>query len=171
MRDFQKILERGGQSYVIGFNLKLQAEYLLALWSRVRDGTLSRVDFLAEFPAVQCHIRFWLTQGILCDCPSTAETCGNLLALDEALWCFVTCPGVQPTNNAAERALRHPVIWRRGSHGTQSDHASLFVQRMLTVAQTCRLQRRPVLAFLRSAVISYRVGIPAPSLLPPILDN
>jgi len=171
VRDFQKILERGGQSYVIGYNLKLQAEYLLALWSRVRDGTLSRADFLAEFPAVQCHLRFWLTQGLLCDCPSTAETCGNLLALDEALWRFITCPGVEPTNNAAERALRHPVIWRRTSHGTQSDAGSLFVQRMLTVAETCRLQRRPVLAFIRSAVLAYRAGLPAPSLLPSSLDN
>ncbi len=171
LRDFQKILERGDQSYIIGYNLKLQAEYLLALWSRVRDGTLSRADFLAEFPAVQCHIRFWLTQGILADCQSTAETCGHLLALDDALWRFVSCPGVEPTNNAAERALRHPVIWRRNSHGTQSDAGSLFVQRMLTVAETCRLQRRPVLAFVRSAIVAYRARLPAPSLLPSGLDN
>jgi transposase len=171
LRDFQKILERGGQSYVIGYNLKLQAEYLLALWSRVRDGTLSHADFLAEFPAIQCHLRFWLTQGILCDCQSTAETCGHLLALDEALWRFVTCPGVEPTNNAAERALRHPVIWRRTSHGTQSEAGSQFVQHMLTVAETCRLQRRPVLAFVRSAVLAYRAGLSAPSLLPSSLDH
>jgi hypothetical protein len=171
VRDFQKILERGGQSYRIGCNLKLQAEYLLVLWSRVRDGTLPYADFLAEFPAIQCHIRYWLTQGILCDCPSTAQTCGHLLALDVALWRFVTSPGVEPTNNAAERALRHPVIWRRTSHGTQSDPGSLFVQRMLTVAETCRLQHRPVFAFVRSALLAYRAGLPAPSLLPSSLDN
>jgi transposase len=171
LRDFQKILERGGQSYLIGCNLKLQAEYLLALWSRVRDGTLSYADFLAEFPAVQCHLRYWLTQGLLCDCPSTAQTCDHLLALDIALWRFVTSPGIEPTNNAAERALRHPVIWRRTSPGTQSDHGSLFVQRMLTVAETCRLQHRPVFAFVRSALLAYRAGLPAPSLLPSNLEN
>jgi transposase len=60
LRDFQKILERGEDSYRIGANLKLQAEYLLVLWSRVRDGTLPYADFLAEFPTIQCHIRFWL---------------------------------------------------------------------------------------------------------------
>lgn len=78
-------------------------------------------------------------------------------------------PGLEPTNNAAERALRHPVIWRRTSHGTHADHGSLFVQHRLTVAETCRLQRRPVFEFVRAAVIAYRTGKPAPSLLPP--DN
>jgi transposase len=166
LRDFQKILERGDASYRIGLNLKLHAEYLLVLWAHVRDGTLSYAMFLAEFPAIQCHQRYWLTQGLLCSDESTAETCRRLIALDTALWAFVTSPGVEPTNNAAERALRHPVIWRRTSHGTQSDHGRLFVERMLTVAQTCRQQHRPVLAFVRSALLAYRAAHPAPSLLP-----
>jgi transposase len=136
----------------------------------VRDGTLPYADFLAEFPAIQCHIRYWLTQGLLCDHSSTAETCRHRLALDAALWRFADTPGVEPTNKAAERPLRHPVRWRRTSHGTQSDHGSLFVQRMLTVAETCRLQHRPVLDFVRSAVIAYRAGLPAPSLLPAASD-
>ncbi len=166
LRDFQKILERGGDSYRIGYHLKLHADYLLVLWAHVRDGTLPYTAFLAEYPAIQCHLRYWLTQGLLCPEESTAETCRRLIALDAALWSFVTAPGVEPTNNAAERALRHPVIWRRTSHGTQSDHGRLFVQRMLTVAETCRRQHRPVLAFVRSALLAYRAGYPAPSLLP-----
>jgi transposase len=166
LRDFQKMLERGGESYRIGASLKLHAEYLLVLWARVRDGTLSYSAFLAEFPAIQCHLRHWLTQGLLCPNDSTAETCRRLIALDAALWSFVAAPGVEPTNNAAERALRHPVIWRRTSHGTQSEHGRLFVQRMLTVAETCRRQQHPVFAFVRSALLAYRAGYPAPSLLP-----
>jgi transposase len=166
LRDFQKMLERGGDSYRIGANLKVYAEYFLALWARVRDGTLSYEAFLAEFPAIQDPIRHWLAQGLLCPDDRTAETCRRLIALDVALWSFVTAPGVEPTHNAAERALRHPVIWRRTSHGTQSDHGRLFVQRMLTVAQTCRRQHRPILAFVRSALLAYRAGYPAPSLLP-----
>ncbi len=85
LRDFQKILERGGDAYRIGFNLKVHAEYLLVLWARVRDGTLSYEAFLAEFPAIQCHLRHWLTQGLLCPEHSTAETCRRLIALDAAL--------------------------------------------------------------------------------------
>src|SRR5262249_642491 len=104
--------------------------------------------------------------GLLCADEHTAETCRRLIALDTALWSFVTTPGVEPTNNAAERALRHPVIWRRTSHGTHSDHGRLFVQRLLTVAETCRQRHRPVLSFVRSALLAYRAGYLAPSLLP-----
>jgi transposase len=79
LRDFQKILERGGDSYRIGANLKVYAEYLLVLWARVRDGTLSYEAFLAEFPAIQDPIRHWLTQGLLCPEDGTAETCRRLI--------------------------------------------------------------------------------------------
>ncbi len=149
LRDFQKILERGGDSYLIGWNLKLQAEYLLMLWARVRDGTLLYTDFLAEFPAVQTLIRSWLTTGLSATSSRTAATCRQLLDVDSSLWLFATCPGVEPTNNSAERALRHPVIWRRTSHGTQSDPGSQFVERILSVVETCRQQQRPVFDFLR----------------------
>ena len=166
LRDFQKILERGGDSYAIGWNLKLQAEYLLVLWSRVRDGTLSYVDFMTEFPAVQARSRYWLTAGLDATSSRTAATCRQLLDGETSLWHFVTSPGVEPTNNSAERALRHPVIWRRTSHGTQSDPGSQFVERILSVVETCRQQQRPVFDFLRQALMAYRAGQPAPSLLP-----
>ena len=62
--------------------------------------------------------------------------------MEEGLWTFVRVEGVEPTNNAAERALRHAVIWRRISGGTDSAEGSRFVERMLTVVATCRQQRR-----------------------------
>jgi transposase len=166
LRDFQKILERGEDSYAIGWYLKLQAEYLLMRWARVRDGTLDYFEFLAEFPTIQTQIRHWLTRGLTASSSRTVATCRLLLAADADLWRFISVPGLEPTNNSAERALRHSVIWRRSSHGTQSDHGSRFVERILTVVETCRQQRRPVLGFLRQALIAYRAGQPAPSLLP-----
>ncbi|HEX3050124.1 MAG TPA: IS66 family transposase [Aggregatilineaceae bacterium] len=166
VRDFQQILERGGDSYRVGWYLKLQAEYLLMRWARVRDGTLDYFDFLAEFPAIQAQIRHWLTLGLNTTSSRTAETCRRLLVADPDLWRFASVPGLEPTNNSAERALRHPVIWRRSSHGTQSDLGSRFVERILTVVETCRQQQRPVFGFLRDALIAHRTGQPAPSLLP-----
>jgi transposase len=153
-------------SYLIGWNLKLQAEYLLVLWARVRDGTLPYLDFLAEFPHVQHRIRQWLHEGLKATSSRTAATCRQLVERDFALWLFATVPGVEPTNNCAERALRHPVLWRRSSHGTQSDPGSLFVERILSVVETCRQQQRPVFDFLRQALTAYRARQPAPSLLP-----
>jgi transposase len=171
LRDFQKILERGGNSYIIGENLRLQGEYLLMLWARVRDGTLSYEDFLAELPAIQKAVRDWLTEGIACDHAKTAKTCRNILQLDAALWTFAYHEHVEPTNNSAERALRHAVIWRRISFGTQSASGSRFVERILTTVETCRQQDINPLDFVRRAIIAHRSGLSAPSLLPASLSN
>jgi transposase len=166
VRDVQKILERGGDSHRIGWYLKCQAEYLLMRWARVRDGTLDYFEFLAEFPAIQTHIRHWLITGLTATSSRTAETCRRLLAAEPDLWRFASVPGLEPTNNSAERALRHPVIWRRHSHGTQSDLGSRFVERILSVVETCRQQQRPVFDLVRDALIAYRTGQAVPSLLP-----
>jgi len=169
LRDFQKILERGGESTRIGENLRIQAEYLLVLWSRVRDGTLSHDDFLSELPVIQEAVRHWLSEGSACQHPKTANTCRRILAIEQALWTFAHHPHVEPTNNTAERALRHAVIWRRTSYGTQSESGSRFVERILTVVATCRQQGRNPLDFVRQAVRAQRSGQPAPSLLPDAL--
>jgi transposase len=171
LRDFQKILERGGNSYIIGENLRLQGEYVLMMWARVRDGTLSHEDFLAELPAIQKAVRHWLTEGIGCDHAKTAKTCRNILQLDPALWTFAYHEHIEPTNNSAERALRHAVIWRRISSGTQSASGSRFVERILTAVETCRQQGTNPLDFVRRAIIAHRSGQSAPSLLPASLSN
>jgi hypothetical protein len=101
LRDFQRILERGGDSYRIGWNLKLQAEYLLMLWAQVRDGTLSYADFLTEFPAVQTLIHYWLTTGFSATSSRTAATCRQLLDSDPSPWLFATRPGVEPNRDDA----------------------------------------------------------------------
>lgn len=79
---------------------------------------------------------------------------------------FVTVEGVEPTNNAAERAIRPAVLWRRTSFGTQSEAGSTFVARMLTVGSTLRSQGRNVLEYMTDACHAARSGKAAPSLLP-----
>ena len=76
---------------------------------------------------------------------------GNLLKIWPALWTFVTVEGVEPTNNAAERALRGPVIYRKLSHGTQSDDGERFIERALSASVTCRLQARSMFAYIARA--------------------
>lgn len=66
----------------------------------------------------------------------TVRTCRQLLKVESALWTFVTTEGIEPTNNAAERALRPAMLWRKNSFGSQSQQGSLFVSRMLTVVTT-----------------------------------
>lgn len=82
------------------------------------------------------------------------------------LWTFVDIQGIEPTNNMAERALRPAVIYRKLSFGTQSASGSRFIERMLTVSETCRLQGRSIFAYLTGAVEAHFKHQAAPSLLP-----
>ena len=107
-----------------------------------------------------------LEDGVRCDCAPTRGTCAELLRVEESLWIFARVEGVPPTNNAAERAERHAVIWRRISGGTDSAAGSRFVERMLSVVATCRQQGRNVLDYLRSCFEAARSGQAIPSLLP-----
>ena len=68
--------------------------------------------------------------------------------------------------NASERALRHAVIWRKLSFGTQSAGGSRFVETMLTVIETCRQQSRNVFTYVTSAVQAHFADQPTSSLLP-----
>ena len=88
----------------------------------------------------------------------------NLLKIWPALWTFVTVPGVQPTNNAAERALRGPVIHRKLSHGTQSNDGERFIERALSASVTCRLQQRSLYTYLRELLTAQAQGDPLPTL-------
>src|SRR5213079_1686639 len=125
-----------------------------------------RSTFLQNVAWLRPMVRSSLERGSVCACPKTAATCGELLRLWDCLWTFTRVDGVEPTNNAAERALRHAVIWRRISGGTDSESGSRFVERMLTVVATCRQQRRNVRDYLSSCLQAARLKQAIPSLLP-----
>ena len=101
-----------------------------------------------------------------CGCPKTAGTCRELLAGESHLWTFVRVEGVEPTNNDAERALRHGVIYRKLSGGTDGEAGSRFVERMLSVVATCRQHEINVLDYLTRCYQARLDGQAAPSLLP-----
>lgn len=89
---------------------------------------------------------------------------GNLLKIWPALWTFVEVEGVEPTNNAAERALRGPVIHRKLSLGSQSERGETTTQRLLSASVTCRLRGRSLFAYLAEALGARVRGDPAPLL-------
>jgi transposase len=107
-----------------------------------------------------------LRHGMIGTDTKTAATCRDLVQLATALWAFIDVPGVEPTNNAAERALRSAVLWRKGSFGTHSSAGSRFAERMLTVATTLKQQGRNVVDYMAQACAASLHGQPAPSLLP-----
>ena len=166
MRDFTRIAERRGEAGHIGEELLAHAATMFGFWYRVRDGTLSRGMFVCHMAFVQNCIENTLRRGSACSDAKTANTCRQILAIKNALWTFAQTPGVEPTNNLAERCLRGYVIWRKISFGTQSRRGSLYVERMMTVVGSCKLQGRNILEFVTQAVHAYWGAGIAPSLVP-----
>ena len=167
LRDFEKAAERDGAGKSIAEALLSAAVTMLGQWKRVRDGTIERSTFQTYYAVrARAQIHALLVQGRNCTDKKLAAVCRWLLARERAMWTFARVPGVEPTNNAAERALRHGVLWRKQCYGTQSEHGSEFVERMLTVVATLRLQQRNVLDYLTAACQATRLGLPVPSLLP-----
>ncbi len=89
----------------------------------------------------------------------------NLLKIWPALWSFATRPGVQPTNNHAERGLRGAVIYRKLSLGSQSEIGEKRIAALLSAHTTCRLQRRSLHAYLIDLLSAHARGHPAPLLI------
>lgn len=165
-RDFQAMVDRGGESAEVGRLLLGHSERLFDWWHRVRDGTMARATLRSKVSMMRFSFREDLRRGVKCGCSKTAGTCRELLAGESHLWTFVRVEGVEPTNNDAERALRHGVIYRKTSGGTESEAGSRFVERMLTVVATCRQQEVNVLDFLTRCYQARLDGQAAPSLRP-----
>jgi transposase len=165
-RDFQAMIDRGGAGEEIGRRLLLLSGRLFRHWHRVRDGTLEWGLFQERMSRLRREVKRCLEEGSRCLCATTAATCFEILKVEEGLWTFARVRGVEPTNNAVERALRHAVLWRRISGGTDSADGSRFVERMLTVVATCRQQGRNVLDYLSTCFQADCRGQAIPSLLP-----
>jgi len=166
LRQFRGFQDLGPEGAEVGLALELLTETMFYGWHRVRAGTMSRAAFQALMTPLQYHVMAWLQKGQSCPIRKVAGTCREILELEPALWTFVHTEGVEPTNNNGERILRHGVLWRKGSFGTDSPSGSRFVERILTVVATLRLQKRNVLDYMTAACKAFLDGQPAPSLLP-----
>jgi transposase len=166
VRDFVAITERGSESRELGEALLAQAETLFDHWHGFKAGRLSRSTLRVYLRPVQREVERLLDEGRSSEHPKTAGTCEKLWQVQDALWTFAQVEGVEPTNNAGERALRFAVVWRKMSRGAKSALGNAFVARILSVHSTLRQQRRSVYEFLREACRAHRSGQAGPSLVP-----
>ena len=165
-RDFQALIDHPDhQVKRLGHDLMRPTKELFRLWARCRDGTLKRQEFERLMPPIRQAIDSFLLRGVFSGNAKLQGMCGPLYEHRDWLWTFVDVAGVEPTNNASERALRPAVIWRKLSFGTQSAGGSRFVETILTVVETCHRQRRNSFEYLTAAVSAHFGGQPAPSLL------
>jgi len=167
IREFRKLAAYNQHQRPLGERLLEITARIFAAWYRFRAEAIDRPTLLVELVPLQAELRRALEDGL--DPPHAVVAgalCGNLLDAWPALWTFAHVAGVEPTNNVAERALRPAVLWRKGSFGTQSADGSRFVERIMTVAASCKQQGRGLLDFLVTAITAARLGLPPPSLLP-----
>ena len=100
--------------------------------------------------------RFCRLIALYRDCESEAGTLVRRLEEEmEALFLFLTEEGVEPTNNFGERMIRFAVLWRKRSQGTKSDKGNRWVERILSLRQTCRLHAKSTFEVLVDALTSF----------------
>jgi transposase len=164
-RDFRKIVDGGGPSAFVGRRGLRIVKEVFAAWHAFQAGTVTRRQLQVLIEPLRRRLGKALLEGGLGDDARVAKFCENLLVLESALWRFASTEGVEPTNNHIERLLRRAVLWRRRSFGCNSQAGCRFVERILTVVQTCRLQGKSALEYLCDAVHSHRRGLSCPKLL------
>jgi transposase len=167
-RDFQKVVDRGGSDAALGRRGLRLVKKVFAAWHAFQEGRATRAQLQAQLDPVRERVSLVLHEGaLLGEDPKVAAFCEKVLALEPALWTFARVAGVEPTNNFMERLLRRAVLWRKRSFGCWSAAGCRFVERILTVVQTRRLQGQNVLDYLHDALGAHRAAQPCPKLLPP----
>ena len=166
LRDFQGMIDRDSESQRVGEKLQAAAVSLFHHWHRLKCGKIQLVTFRRHMRRLEGEVYHWLEEGIHhCGNQKTAGQCHHIWERFDSLWTFSKVEGVEPTNNAAERVLRRAVIWRKLSFGTQSKWGSRFVERILSVIETCRKQGRDVLTYLTDCIQAHFARKPTPGLL------
>jgi hypothetical protein len=144
---------------------------LFRLWHRFRDGPEQkypigdRQDLIAKSLPLQKKF-FALGERYLDSGDKDVRNLATALFVHSGkFFVFLEKEGVEPTNNAAERALRCAVQWRKTSFGSRSPSGETAMARLLTVTRTCRMQKRDSLEYLATAIRAHRAAVSAPSLL------
>jgi len=169
-RDFEKIEGRGDFDQTVGEHLKKEIDGVFKCWHSYKDGTISHAEMrdLIESQHLAAFKVIFEIGSIAANVTSkTQNTCDNLLKDFSKMWTFLKHEGVEPTNNLAERDIRHGVLWRKISFGNQSESGKIFVQRMLTIVMTLKKQAQNSLNYLVKFFQAHKTGqeIPHPQLL------
>jgi transposase len=169
-RDYTQMAELGHPIAVEVGNAALAIhEQVFKLYNRFRVGEVTREQLVKRTQRHRYALRKVLKRGeaAIKAPPKLRGMCRDILKHEPAIWTFAETPNVEPTNNTAERAVRKAVLWRKGSFGTQSDKGSRFVERILTVVQTCLQQGRHAAHYVEEAVKAARLKLEPPPLLSP----
>jgi transposase len=167
IRDFRRISERGGEGGIWGEEALELSRQVFEEWQAYREsaGEVSFVMLQKVLEPIRADFEQLLCEGKEHSDSRVRSLSVELSKATESMWVFSKVEGVEPTNNAAERALRPAVIWRKTCFGSQSEGGLRFVERMLTVSSTLKQQGRDLIEFVVSAIRAKWHGGAVPSLL------
>ena len=166
-RDFQKLIDSfDNQVKRMGHDLMRQERKLFDYWREYKAGKIKWKTFQKHVAPIREEVRVLLLRGKFSGNKKLIGFCNELYDRRAHLWTFTKIEGIEPTNNAAERALRPAVIYRKLSFGTQSAQGSRYIERLLSVSETCRVQQRNAYQYLVEAMEAKFAGEAAPSLMP-----
>jgi transposase len=166
-RDIQKLIDSDdGQVKRLGHDLMRQQKLLFQHWRRYRAEEIQWKTFQTLARPIREEFNSLLVRGSFSGNETLMGFCDELYPRRQHLWTFTRVEGIEPTNNTAERALRPAVIYRKLSFGTQSASGSRYLERILTISETCRLQGRNAYQYLIEAMEAKFTGQAAPSLIP-----
>ena len=165
-RNWEKLVERGGKAKAIGQACLEVHQRVFELWHLYRGSGLTYAQLDDAMLPLMLQLLEILHAGRRSRDRQLVRHCERVLQVSPALWAFLVCAEVEPTNNHAERLLRRAVLWRRRSFGCHSANGCRFVERLLTAVQTLRLQGRSVLTFLHETICAHRAAAKPPQLLP-----
>jgi transposase len=164
-RNFEKLLDWGSKAARVGKACLAIKDRVFEVWHLYRGGGLTRAQLDDHMAPLALELLDVLHGGGRSRNPKLARFCDRVRAVYPALWTFVVVAGVEPTNNHAERVQRLAVLYRKNCFGCHSEAGCRFVERLLTVVQTLRLQKRAVLPYLKATLIAYRAGKTMPPLV------
>lgn len=169
-RDFKRVEQRTGLVSTIG---KLMGSLcsILFKWSHQKnEKTLSEKEFLEKAKRLREEFHYLFKLGLRADTHDqklgkTGRFCERLLEDEKKLWAFIEESSLDLTNNLSERNLRPAVLWRKVSYGNQSVRGERFVERILSVVETLKIQGKNVFDYLISCFQAKNSCLPTPSFL------
>jgi transposase len=152
-------------AYLLAKNMLTEVGHLFGCWHAFRKGLITRRQLLDATTLPRARMKRYCLKYRQSPDGAVRARAERTLKNWAHLFVFLSYEGVEPTNNAAEQALRPAVQWRKLCFGNQSDHGERFTERILTVTRTCQRQDRNPFHFLAELMEAAFKGLPRPSLV------
>jgi len=147
-RTFQAFAERDGPAGRHGETIRTLIDDVIRADTHARHAGQAIFWHEGELNLLHDRLMNAVEAGERCRTPDLSRLCATILDIWPTLWNFTEHADAEATNNRCERAIRHAVLWRKTSLGTQSEAGDRFVERILSIRETCRLNDRSMHHYL-----------------------